>query len=225
MDIELGEALIAELEAAADPSVRAVVVTGTGSSFSAGVDLFRVIKDGPTYGQRFLPLLDAMLRHALTFPKPMVTAVNGHAIAGGCILAATCDRRIMADGTGRIGIPGWRSACLSRAAAADHGGPMSDGALRDPCSPAGRSWWTSAGARLDRRSARPTRCSIARSPWPRGWRQSGGRLRADEGGVHRANPRSHVPTRRPQRPRRRGVDAAAHHDTIRAYLERTVGKK
>jgi enoyl-CoA hydratase len=105
MDLELGEAFIAELKAAADASVRAVVVTGTGSSFSAGVDLFRIIKDGPAYGQRFLPVLDAMLRDALTFPKPLVAAVNGHAIAGGCILAATCDRRIMADGSGRIGVP------------------------------------------------------------------------------------------------------------------------
>ena len=105
MDIELGEALIAELNSAADAAVRAVVVTGTGSSFSAGVDLFRLIKDGPAYGERFLPVLDTMLRIALTFPKPLVAAVNGHAIAGGCILAATCDRRIMAEGNGRIGVP------------------------------------------------------------------------------------------------------------------------
>ena len=34
-----------------------------------------------------------------------MAAINGHAIAGGCILAAACDRRIMADGNGRIGIP------------------------------------------------------------------------------------------------------------------------
>jgi len=105
MDIELGEALIAELKAAADPAVRAVVITGTGASFSAGVDLFRIIKDGAAYGRRFLPVLDTMLRDALTFPKPLIAAVNGHAIAGGCILAATCDRRIMASGNGRIGVP------------------------------------------------------------------------------------------------------------------------
>jgi enoyl-CoA hydratase len=105
LDIELGEAFSAELAAAADAGVRAVVLTGTGSSFSAGVDLFRIIKDGPDYGRRFLPVLDAMLRNALTFPKPIVAAVNGHAIAGGCILAACCDRRIMAEGHGRIGIP------------------------------------------------------------------------------------------------------------------------
>jgi enoyl-CoA hydratase len=82
-----------------------VILTGTGSSFSAGVDLFRVIKDGPDYGRRFLPVLDDFLRAALTCPKPIVAAINGHAIAGGCILAAACDRRIMTEGNGRIGIP------------------------------------------------------------------------------------------------------------------------
>lgn len=105
MDIELGQALIAELKEAADAAVRAVVITGRGSSFSAGVDLFRLIQDGPAYAERFLPVLDTMLRDALTFPKPLIAAVNGHAIAGGCILAAACDRRLMAEGNGRIGIP------------------------------------------------------------------------------------------------------------------------
>jgi len=106
IDIELGEAFIAELDAAAgDAAVRALVITGSGSSFSAGVDLFRLVKEGPAYGQRFLPVLDTMLRDALAFPKPIIAAINGHAIAGGCILAAACDRRLMAEGHGRIGVP------------------------------------------------------------------------------------------------------------------------
>ena len=105
IDLELGEALIKEMDDARDPSVRAVILTGSGSSFSAGVDLFRVLKDGPEYGRRFLPVLDNFLRAALTLPKPMIAAINGHAIAGGCILAATCDHRIMTEGNGRIGIP------------------------------------------------------------------------------------------------------------------------
>ncbi len=105
LDLELCEALLAELKTAQDDPVRAVVITGRGSSFSAGVDLFRLIKDGPEYGQRFLPVLDAVLRSALSFPKPMIAAVNGHAIAGGCILASACDWRVMAEGTGRIGVP------------------------------------------------------------------------------------------------------------------------
>jgi enoyl-CoA hydratase len=105
MDIELGEAFTREMHDAAVAPVEAVIVTGTGSSFSAGVDLFRVVKDGAEYGRRFLPVLDGLLRAALTLPKPVVAAVNGHAIAGGCILAACCDHRIMVDGTGRIGVP------------------------------------------------------------------------------------------------------------------------
>jgi len=105
MDIELGEAFLNEMQDALDPSVKAVILTGSGSSFSAGVDLFRVLKDGPEYGRRFLPVLDSFLHAALTLPKPMIAAINGHAIAGGCILAATCDHRIMSEGAARIGIP------------------------------------------------------------------------------------------------------------------------
>src|SRR6185436_10871485 len=52
-----------------------------------------------------LPVLDNFLRAALTLPKPLIAAINGHAIAGGCILAAACDHRIMTEGTGRIGVP------------------------------------------------------------------------------------------------------------------------
>src|SRR5690349_13241143 len=80
-------------------------MTGSGSSFSAGVDLFRIVNQGPGYGRQFLPVLDDFLRKTLTFPKPVIAAINGHAIAGGCILAAACDYRIMTDGQGRIGIP------------------------------------------------------------------------------------------------------------------------
>lgn len=105
IDIELGEAFLAEMHDALDPSVKAVILTGSGSSFSAGVDLFRVLRDGPDYGRRFLPVLDGLLRAALTLPKPMIAAINGHAIAGGCILAAACDHRIMSEGSARIGIP------------------------------------------------------------------------------------------------------------------------
>lgn len=105
MDIELCEAIVAELDAARSDAVRGAVITGTGTAFSAGVDLYRIINDGPSYGARFLPVLDAMLRSALTFPKPLVAAVNGHAIAGGCILAAACDHRVMAEGTAVIGVP------------------------------------------------------------------------------------------------------------------------
>jgi enoyl-CoA hydratase len=132
MDIELGEALTREMQDAAASPAKAVIITGTGSSFSAGVDLHRLVNDGPEYGRRFLPVLDAFLIAAVTLPKPMVAAINGHAIAGGCILAACCDRRIMIDGNGRIGIPelavGVPFPALPLQIMAAR---LSDGALRD----------------------------------------------------------------------------------------------
>ena len=61
LDIELGEAFVAEMKAAMDASVKAVIITGSGSSFSAGVDLFRLIKEGSGYAQRFIGVLDGLL--------------------------------------------------------------------------------------------------------------------------------------------------------------------
>ena len=105
IDLELCGALIDEFNRVASSTAKALVLTGTGSTFSAGVDLFRVLKGRAEYLTRFLPAMETLFRTLLTFPKPAVAAVNGHAIAGGCILAAACDHRVMADGTGRIGVP------------------------------------------------------------------------------------------------------------------------
>jgi enoyl-CoA hydratase len=82
----------------------AVVLTGTGSSFSAGVDLSRLLLGGREYLDRFLPAMHSAFRSLFEFPRPVVAAINGHAIAGGCIITCACDYRMMAEGTGRIGV-------------------------------------------------------------------------------------------------------------------------
>ncbi len=105
IDIEFFGALDEVLDAAEAASCEALVVTGTGSIFSAGVDLYRMVEAGPEYLDGFLPRLTTGLRRVFTFPKPVVAAINGHAIAGGCILACACDYRVMARGTGGIGVP------------------------------------------------------------------------------------------------------------------------
>jgi len=105
LDADFCDALTAEIEAIATSGSKALVVTGTGSAFSAGVDLFKVLEGAAEYLERFLPAMKRFFQALLTFPKPAVAAVNGHAIAGGCIIAAACDHRIMAIGTGRIGVP------------------------------------------------------------------------------------------------------------------------
>jgi enoyl-CoA hydratase len=69
------------------------------------VDLFRLTREGAEYVRHFLPLLSRFLRALLVFPRPVIAAVNGHAIAGGCVIALAADARLMAEGSGRIGVP------------------------------------------------------------------------------------------------------------------------
>jgi|SoiMethySBSTD1v2_1073268.scaffolds.fasta_scaffold392970_2 enoyl-CoA hydratase len=104
LDVELLTALDAELDAV-QRAGRAVVITGSGPIFSAGVDLFRVLDGGEEYLRGFLPALDAALWRLFTFPRPAVAAVNGHAMAGGWILCCACDYRVMARGAGKVGLP------------------------------------------------------------------------------------------------------------------------
>lgn len=104
MDVALCEALTRQLAVLAGDGCAAVVITGAGHSFSAGVDLTQLVQGGAGYVARFLPVMDAFFGALLTFPKPLVAALNGHAIAGGCIIANCCDHVVMADGAGRIGV-------------------------------------------------------------------------------------------------------------------------
>ena len=106
MDMPMLDAMRAALvDAEKDDQVRALIMTGTGSIFSAGVDLKQILDGGKEYAHRYIPLLDAVLEELFAFSKPLVAAVNGHAIAGGCIVALAADYKMMAEGRGRMGIP------------------------------------------------------------------------------------------------------------------------
>jgi enoyl-CoA hydratase len=105
LDAAFCEAMTSELDRLDHEPARAVVLTGTGSAFSAGVDLYQLLDGGADYVRHFLPLMERFLRALLVFPKPLVAAINGHAIAGGCIIAAAADHRVMARGSARIGVP------------------------------------------------------------------------------------------------------------------------
>jgi len=84
---------------------RALVLTGSGSVFSAGVDLVRIAESDDGEVAEFLEALETCFLAVFEHPAPTVAAINGHAIAGGAILAAACDRRIFAEGKARIGVP------------------------------------------------------------------------------------------------------------------------
>jgi enoyl-CoA hydratase len=96
--------LLAVLRDLAAPDVGAVVITGSGRFFSAGLDLFEVFAYDDATFQDFAARFDAGFTALFEFPKPVVAAVNGHAVAGGAVLAALCDVRLAADGDGRSGL-------------------------------------------------------------------------------------------------------------------------
>ncbi len=104
LNLELLEAFDRSLRTLEASAARAVVVTGQGSVFGAGVDLPELVGGGEAYVRKFVPLLSEVFERLAKFPKPIVAAVNGHAIAGGCILALACDQRIVARGKARIGL-------------------------------------------------------------------------------------------------------------------------
>jgi len=116
---ELGDALA---QARADDAVRALVITGTGRAFCAGADL-KEVAEAQAHAKPgdpdFLDLVQTVFGELRTFPKPVIAAVNGLAIAGGLELIMACDLVFAAesarlgDGHSNFGVfPGAGGAAL-----------------------------------------------------------------------------------------------------------------
>jgi enoyl-CoA hydratase len=104
LNLEMVGALIDALDRLDGSAARAGVLTGQGSIFGAGVDLPALVEGGAEYVRQFTSLLQSLFERLATFPRPLVAAVNGHAIAGGAILMLACDQRLLARTTARIGL-------------------------------------------------------------------------------------------------------------------------
>jgi len=92
-------------EIANDRSIRAVVLTGGEEIFCAGADISEIegtasAEDAYTHAREFQILFDQLE----TLPQPVVAAVSGYALGGGCELALACDFRIASE-TARFGLP------------------------------------------------------------------------------------------------------------------------
>src|SRR5262249_10082897 len=105
MDLELVTTLAEILDELRSSKPGAVILTGTGNAFSAGVDLPRLLEGGADYVKKFVPALCEGIEKLFAFPRPVIAALNGHAIAGGFILGCACDYRVMAEGAARLGVP------------------------------------------------------------------------------------------------------------------------
>jgi 2-(1,2-epoxy-1,2-dihydrophenyl)acetyl-CoA isomerase len=100
--VRLGRETIAALDdAAADPEVRAVVITGAGRAFSSGADLKAGDGIGPNgsvdVATPLREVYNPLITRVRTIPKPVIAAVNGGAVGIGCSCALACDLRIAAD--------------------------------------------------------------------------------------------------------------------------------
>ena len=102
----LGSALIDKLSAQMDAASGApLLFTGSGDAFSAGLNLKEVVSLEAEGMNAFLDRLENFIRKIWLYPGPTVAAVNGHAIAGGCIVAMACDFAIATSNPrARIGL-------------------------------------------------------------------------------------------------------------------------
>lgn len=116
----LNETVLEQLDAAiraagADPEVGALVITGAGDrAFVAGADVTRFRDMNPQEARRFARFGQAVFNRIEELPKPVIAAVNGYALGGGCELALACDLRLASE-RARFGqpeinlglVPGW----------------------------------------------------------------------------------------------------------------------
>ncbi|MCA1846008.1 MAG: enoyl-CoA hydratase/isomerase family protein [Actinobacteria bacterium] len=106
----VGTAFLHELDHAlgairSAPSVRAVVITGSGPAFSAGADIAEMsAMPGRDEFRRFLELIQSTFASLERLAIPTIAALNGPAYGGGCELALACDFRLLAEGAS-LGVP------------------------------------------------------------------------------------------------------------------------
>ncbi|HUY23602.1 MAG TPA: enoyl-CoA hydratase/isomerase family protein [Acidimicrobiales bacterium] len=112
---------------ASDEQVRVVVLAAAGDTFCAGFDLGEFSVQDPDFQRRLWQSADRFHRAVLTFPLPIVAAVQGPALAGGFDLAVMCDIRVAATDA-RFGHPEqtWSDVVFSPLADIVGSGPARD---------------------------------------------------------------------------------------------------
>lgn len=88
----------------ANKDIKAVVLTGRGKFFSFGFDIPEFLSFTKEEFTDYLTNFTDLYTYLFLYPKPVVAALNGHTIAGGCMLALACDNRVIAAGKSKISL-------------------------------------------------------------------------------------------------------------------------
>lgn len=114
LNFELMRQFEARLKSLEDEDIRAIILTGTAKSFSSGADLKEIQQFDQNTAREFSLAGHRLFSAIEQFPAPVLAAVNGYALGGGCELACACDIRYAAESAkfgqpeSRVGmIPGW----------------------------------------------------------------------------------------------------------------------
>ncbi len=105
LNYEVVRELTAAFRATEDDSqAKVVILTGSGSFFSFGFDIPGFLSCSKESFTRFLQEFTSFYTYLYLYPKPVIAALNGHTIAGGCMIATACDYRTMVAGKAKISL-------------------------------------------------------------------------------------------------------------------------
>jgi enoyl-CoA hydratase/carnithine racemase len=123
LSLELLDELDQALTAVVAAGARALIITGQGRAFCAGAHLRYFTQEDPRIGggrfalrDRYIERIAVLFDRIETLPIPVIAAINGFALGGGCEMSLACDFRLMADHT-RIGVPEVKIGALAGAGA------------------------------------------------------------------------------------------------------------
>lgn len=87
-----------------DRNIKSVILTGRGKFFTFGFDIQEFLSYSKEDFTRYLTKFTNLYTYIFLYPRPVIAALNGHTIAGGCMMALACDYRIMVSGKTKIAL-------------------------------------------------------------------------------------------------------------------------